>query len=226
MFKAQTYFFMLAGIFLSECKGSENKSINNSVNSKPQEIMTEDSTKTGMQTETITLGGGCFWCIEAVFLNLNGVESVTSGYMGGKISKPTYREVCSGLTGHAEVVQVKYDPGVVSFEEILEVFFTVHDPTTLNRQGNDVGTQYRSAIFYHTPQQKTTAERIIQELNQSGAWSNPIVTEVSPAVEFYRAEDYHQNYYNNNTQAGYCQYVIQPKLDKFKKVFAKKVKAR
>lgn len=175
-------------------------------------------------TETITLAGGCFWCIEAVLLNLNGVQSATSGYMGGKIKNPTYREVCSGLTGHAEVVQVVYDPKVVSLEEILQVFFTVHDPTTLNRQGNDVGTQYRSGIYYHTEEQKKVCEHIVAELNKSGAYDHPIVTEVLAATTFYKAEDYHQNYYNNNTEASYCQYVIQPKLEKFRKVFKDKVR--
>lgn len=218
MFKTHLFVLTLAGVFLSECRGSENKTSTTVVNEEPFAMTNTDS------TETITLGGGCFWCIEAVFLNLKGVHSATSGYMGGKTNNPTYREVCTGLTGHAEVVQVVYDPKVTSLEEVLEVFFTVHDPTTLNRQGNDAGTQYRSAIFYHTPGQKQTAERIIAELNKSGAWPNPLVTEVTAASTFYKAEDYHQDYYNNNSEAGYCQYVIQPKLDKFKKVFAKKVK--
>lgn len=174
--------------------------------------------------DTITLGGGCFWCIEAVLLNLQGVHSVSSGYSGGKTKNPTYREVCSGMTGHAEVVQVVYDTKKVSFAEILEVFFTVHDPTTLNRQGNDAGTQYRSVIFYNSPQQKEMAEKIVADLNKSGAYDSPVVTEVSELGVYYKAEDYHQNYFNNNSEQGYCQYVIQPKLDKFKKVFKDKMK--
>lgn len=211
---------MLAGVFLSECKGSETKTVE--VTSSMETPQTDTTMST--DTDTITLGGGCFWCIEAVFLNLNGVKSATSGYMGGKNPNPTYREVCTGMTGHAEVVQVVYDPKVVTMEEVLEVFFTVHDPTTLNRQGNDAGTQYRSAIFYHNDDQKKRSEHIIAELNKSGAWNHPLVTEVTAASTFYKAEDYHQNYFNNNSEAGYCQYVIQPKIDKFKKVFAKKVK--
>jgi peptide-methionine (S)-S-oxide reductase len=217
MFKSKLSLFLLAGIFFSDCRGSENKTAEKPLTNQPKVTMSAN-------TDTITLGGGCFWCIEAVFLNLKGVESATSGYMGGTVKNPTYREVCTGTTGHAEVVQVVYDPKVVSFEEILEVFFTVHDPTTLNRQGNDTGTQYRSAIFYHTQAQKETAERIVAELNKSGAWSNPLVTQIVPASSFYKAENYHQNYYNNNSEAGYCQYVIQPKLEKFRKVFPEKIK--
>jgi len=177
-----------------------------------------------MNIQKITFGNGCFWCTEAIFETLKGVKSLASGYMGGHTENPTYKDVCTGRTGHAEVIQIEYDADEVSFDELLLVFFRTHNPTTLNRQGGDVGTQYRSAIFYHTPEQKQTAERIVAELNKSGAWKNPLVTEVTPASTFYKAEDYHQNYYNNNTEAGYCQYVIQPKLDKFKKVFAKKVK--
>lgn len=175
--------------------------------------------------DTITLGAGCFWCVEAVFQRLNGVVSVTSGYTGGKIKNPTYKEVCSGLTGHAEVAQIVYDTTVVTLPEVLQVFFKTHDPTTLNRQGGDEGTQYRSAIFYHNDEQKKIAEEVKQGLDKSGAFNSPIVTEVSPIAEFYKAEDYHQNYYNLNANSNpYCRYVIVPKLEKFNKYFADKVK--
>lgn len=175
--------------------------------------------------DTITLGGGCFWCLEAVFQRLNGVVSVASGYSGGYIKNPAYKEVCMGTTGHAEVIQVVFDPTVVSLQEILKVFFKIHDPTTLNRQGNDVGTQYRSAIFYHTDEQKTTAEEIIEGLNKSGAFNSPIVTEVSPFTVFYKAEDYHQNYFNQNKNSNpYCQFVIVPKIEKFEQYFSDKLK--
>lgn len=176
-------------------------------------------------TDTITLGGGCFWCLEAVFQRLNGVLSVTSGYSGGHIKNPSYKEVCTGTTGHAEVVQILYDPTVVSLEEILKVFFKIHDPTTLNRQGNDVGPQYRSAIFYHTDMQQKVAEEIIEGLNQSGAFNAPIVTEVTPFTVFYKAEDYHQNYFNQNKNSNpYCRLVIVPKIEKFEQYFSDKLK--
>ena len=175
-------------------------------------------------TDTATFGAGCFWCVEAVFQNLEGVVSVESGYEGGKISKPTYKEVCSGLTGHAEVLKVVYDPKIISFKDLLEVFWQTHDPTTLNRQGNDSGTQYRSVIFYHTEEQKALAEKYKAELDSSGAFSKPIVTEISPKSIFYKAEDYHQNYFNLNGSEPYCSYVIQPKVDKLKKVFGHKLK--
>jgi peptide-methionine (S)-S-oxide reductase len=171
-----------------------------------------------------TFGAGCFWCVEAVFQNLEGVESVVSGYMGGKISNPTYREVCSGLTGHAEVVQIHYDSSKIKFEELLEVFWQTHDPTTLNRQGNDVGTQYRSVIFYHNDTQKELAETYKKELDKAGVFADPVVTEISPAVIFYKAENYHQNYYNENGTEPYCLIVIRPKVEKVKKVFADKLK--
>lgn len=174
--------------------------------------------------QKITLGSGCFWCVEAVFDALKGVKKVTSGYSGGKIANPTYREVCSGLTGHAEVVQLDYDEGEISLEQILEVFFKTHDPTTLNRQGADKGTQYRSAIFYHNKQQKETAESIIKELNKSGAFDDPVVTEVTEFDTFYKAEEYHQNYYRNNPEQGYCQMVVRPKVEKFRQVFSDKLK--
>jgi peptide-methionine (S)-S-oxide reductase len=189
-------------------------------------VLKEENIKSKLETgmDTITLGAGCFWCVEAVFQNLQGVVSVTSGYMGGSVNKPTYKEVCTGETGHAEVVQLVYDKSLVRLEEILEAFFLTHDPTTLNRQGNDFGTQYRSAIFYHSELQKQIAEGIILALDQSKAYSNKIVTEVTIAKTFFKAEDYHQNYFNDNKTQGYCQFVIQPKVDKFKKVFKDKLK--
>lgn len=169
--------------------------------------------------ETATLGAGCFWCVEAIFERVNGVEEVLSGYSGGKIANPTYREVSSGLTGHAEVVQVRFDPTVISYAKILEIFFKTHNPTMLNRQGADVGTQYRSVIFYHTDEQKKVAEEVKQMLNKAGIWKDPIVTEINPFSAFYKAEDYHQNYLANNKKQPYCQMVILPKIDKFEKLF-------
>lgn len=169
--------------------------------------------------DTITLGAGCFWCTEAVFQQIKGVVSVTSGFSGGKISNPTYREVSSGLTGHAEVIQLVYDKSVISLEDILKVFFRTHNPTTLNRQGADVGTQYRSAIFYHTDAQRKIAEKVKQNLNEAAIWEDSIVTEITPFKAFYKAEEYHQNYYNNNPNQGYCQFVIVPKLEKFNQLF-------
>jgi peptide-methionine (S)-S-oxide reductase len=174
--------------------------------------------------EVATLGSGCFWCIEAVFDSLQGVSSVESGYTGGKTVNPTYKQICNGDTGHAEVVRVTFDPAVISFREILDVFFTIHDPTTLNRQGNDVGTQYRSAIFYHTPEQKATAEKFIAELTAGKTFGNTIVTEVVPAPTFYVAEDYHQEYFINNGSQPYCQAVVAPKVVKFRSKFAHRIK--
>jgi peptide-methionine (S)-S-oxide reductase len=177
------------------------------------------------QKEVITLGGGCFWCLEAVFDNLKGVMDVVSGYSGGKTPNPSYEQVCTGMTGHAEVVQVTFDPQQVSFREILEVFFSVHDPTTLNRQGADIGTQYRSAIFFHSPEQKAAAEEVIHALKTEGIWGKPIVTELAPFKAFYPAEDYHQEYFARNPGQGYCQAVISPKVAKFRKKFAERLKA-
>lgn len=171
-----------------------------------------------------TFGSGCFWCTEAIFERLNGVVKVESGYSGGKVKNPTYDEVCSGTTGHAEVTQITFDPSIISFDELLEVFWKTHDPTTLNRQGNDIGTQYRSVIFYHNEEQKELAEKYKAELNESGAWDNPIVTEISPFTNFYSAEGYHQDYYANNPNQGYCAYVIAPKVEKFEMVFKDKLK--
>jgi peptide-methionine (S)-S-oxide reductase len=171
-----------------------------------------------------TLAGGCFWCLGAVFEQLRGVERVESGYAGGTMPHPTYRQVCAGDTGHAEVVQVTFDPAVLSFREVLDVFFATHDPTTLNRQGPDVGTQYRSAIFYHSPEQQQIARERIAELNAAGVWDRPIVTEVVPFQAFYRAEDYHQGYFRNNPGQGYCQAVVSPKVAKFRNQFAAMLK--
>ena len=174
--------------------------------------------------EVATLAGGCFWCLEAVYQDMEGVRSVASGYMGGQVDNPSYQDVCTGATGHAEVVQLTFDPEVTSYREILEVFFAIHDPTTRNRQGNDVGTQYRSAIFYHDERQRAAAEELIRELNAERIWASPIVTEVQPAVRFYKAEDYHQEYFQNNPQQPYCAYVVAPKVRKFHEKFAAKLR--
>jgi peptide-methionine (S)-S-oxide reductase len=174
--------------------------------------------------ETATLAGGCFWCLEAVFDDLKGVVSVESGYMDGKIANPTYEQVCSGNTGHAEVVRLTFDPNAVSFKEILEVFFVIHDPTTLNRQGNDVGTQYRSAIFYHSAEQKSAAEQVIAKMNSAQVYDDPIVTEIVGASQFYVAEDYHQEYFRRNPAQPYCAFVVRPKVAKFRKHFLEKLK--
>ena len=174
--------------------------------------------------ETATLAGGCFWCLEAVFDDLKGVESVESGYMGGRTTNPTYEDVCTGETGHAEVIQITFDTKIVSFRDILEVFFLIHDPTTLNRQGNDVGTQYRSAIFYHSTEQKSVAEQVIANLGSAAVYGDPIVTEIVPASQFYVAEDYHQEYFRHNPSQPYCAYVVRPKVAKFRKHFLEKLK--
>jgi peptide-methionine (S)-S-oxide reductase len=177
------------------------------------------------KVDTATFGTGCFWCTEAIFEQLDGVVKVTSGYMGGTVKNPTYKEVCTGETGHAECVQVEYEPSKISYDELLKVFFEVHDPTSLNRQGADVGTQYRSAVFYHSPEQKEKALYYKNELNKNGAYDKPVVTEISPASAFYVAEDYHQEYYQNNKNTNpYCSIVIRPKLEKFQKVFAGKIR--
>ena len=174
--------------------------------------------------EQATFGGGCFWCVEAVFQRVQGVSKVVSGYTGGKVKNPSYREICGGRTGHAEVVQITYDPTQISFTKLLELFWSSHDPTTLNRQGADVGTQYRSAIFYHNHDQKDVAEAYKKELDVSKTFDNPIVTEISPLEVFYPAEDYHQDYYNQNGNQPYCQFVIKPKVEKIKRVFASALK--
>jgi len=176
------------------------------------------------QTETATLGGGCFWCTEALFTELKGVGKVEPGYAGGTVPNPTYQQVCTGATGHAEVVRITYDPSVVSYKQLLEIFFTIHDPTTLNRQGADVGTQYRSIIFYQTPEQKSTAEQVIKEVSASGIWNDPIATRVEPFNAFYPAEDYHRDYFKNNPRQPYCQVVIAPKVRKFREHYLAKLK--
>lgn len=199
----------------------------NTQKGKESEVKTSQNHMTmsdSSKYDTATLGAGCFWCVEAIFQQIDGVISVASGYSGGKIKNPTYREVCSGLTGHAEVIQVVYDSSKVSFDELLEVFFKTHDPTTLNRQGNDVGTQYRSAIFYHNEEQREKAQYYKNKLNDEKAYANPVVTEIAPFTAFYKAEDYHQNYYNENGNEPYCRLVIQPKVEKFKKVFGEKMR--
>lgn len=183
-------------------------------------------TKSSGGLEVATLAGGCFWCLEAVYLGLRGVERVVSGYMGGHTARPTYRDVCDGNTGHAEVVQIEFDPSQLSFHDLLDVFFTIHDPTTLNRQGNDVGTQYRSAIFHHTPEQKRVAEEVIADLTARKVWSDPIVTKVTPVTTFHEAEAYHQDYFARNGHQPYCQVVVAPKVAKFRKVFGDRTKQR
>lgn len=206
---------LLLGLFLAGTScGQKNK--------QSTAAMSNETTQAGLQVATF--GSGCFWCTEAIFQNVQGVKKVESGYSGGKVKNPTYKEICSGLTGHAEVVQLTYDPVVISFDELLEIFWKTHDPTTLNRQGADEGTQYRSVIFYHNEEQKQLAETYKKKLDQAGAFDQPIVTEISPFTTFYKAEDYHQNYYNLNGNAPYCSFVIQPKLEKFKKAFQHKLK--
>jgi len=174
--------------------------------------------------EIATLGGGCFWCLEAVYDEMDGVISVESGYIGGHVDNPTYHDICGGRTGHAEVVQVSFDPAISSYRDILGVFFSIHDPTTLNRQGNDSGTQYRSAIFYHSDEQKAVAEEMIREIEGERVWSNPIVTEVTAASKFYVAEDYHQEYFANNPSQPYCSYIVAPKVKKFREKFQSKLR--
>ncbi|MFY7971060.1 MAG: peptide-methionine (S)-S-oxide reductase MsrA [Flavobacteriales bacterium] len=204
---------------------SQSKSESSTTKKESTQSIQDDQIKPNMEgKEVATLGAGCFWCVEAIFQNLKGVEKVESGYSGGEIKNPSYKEVCSGRTGHAEVTHITFDPSVISFAELLEVFFETHNPTTLNRQGADVGTQYRSAIFYHSEEQKRIAELAIAAANESGNWEDPIVTEVSPFTVFYKAEDYHQDYYSINGEQPYCQMVIAPKLDKFKKKFKEKLK--
>lgn len=188
-------------------------------------MMGTESRSTQSGREVATLAGGCFWCLEAVYDQIKGVETVESGYIGGDVANPTYEAVCGGGTGHAEAVRITFDTQAISYQELLEIFFVIHDPTTLNRQGNDVGTQYRSAIFYHSPQQKQTAESLITAFNQEKLYPAPIVTQVVPAAEWYEAEAYHQEYFVRNPLQGYCQFVIGPKVAKFRKQFAARLKA-
>ena len=196
----------------------------NSTQEKQENIMEEKQAITSESVDTITLGGGCFWCVEAVFLRMKGVVSATSGYSGGFVKNPAYREVCNGTTGHTEVVQVAFNKNETSLEDILSVFFVVHDPTTPNRQGNDVGTQYRSAIYYHDDNQKKIVQDAIKKLTDQKVFPDKIITEVAPIANFYKAEDYHQNYYNQNSSEPYCRFVVKSKVDKFEKLFKDKAK--
>ncbi len=212
--------FTLIGCLLylsSSCQSQKKESI------KIQNVDSEKNMSIAL-TDTATFGGGCFWCVEAIYQDLNGVVSVTSGYSGGTKVDPSYEQICNGNTGHAEVVQIIYDPKIITFDELLEVFWTVHDPTTLDRQGADVGTQYRSVIFYHNVTQKETAEKYKQKLNDEKTFDSPVVTEISPFEIFYAAEKYHQNYYKDNENQPYCSLVIRPKIEKFQKVFKNKMK--
>lgn len=218
--------FVAAIFFISACGQSKTTETKNKATMKTEEVSSKATHESpaNQTIDTATFGAGCFWCVEAVFQRLDGVISIKSGYSGGAIKNPSYREVCSGSTGHAEVCQIVYDKSKVSFDELLEVFWKTHDPTTLNAQGNDHGTQYRSAIFYHNDEQKTKAEAYKKELNEAHVYPNPIVTEIVPFTNYYAAEDYHQNYYNQNGNEGYCKFVIQPKVEKFEKIFKDKVK--
>lgn len=211
---------LTTAFFINACGQTKTKQMETNTSESKENITVIDKN----QIDTATFGAGCFWCVEAVFQRLNGVQTVKSGYTGGTIKNPSYKEVCMGLTGHAEVCQITYDKTKITFDELLEVFWKTHDPTTLNRQGNDRGTQYRSAIFYHNEEQKQLAEKYKREINKSGAYPSPIVTEITAASTFYSAEDYHQNYFNQNGNEGYCQFVIQPKVEKFEKIFKSKLK--
>ena len=206
---------------LSSCGYSEGNLQNKKVLDDMSNSTTTNSTK---MIDTLTIGGGCFWCVEAQLQLLDGVKTVKSGYAGGQVKNPSYKEVCTGLTGHAEVIQVTFDNSVLTLDELLAAFWQAHDPTQLNRQGNDVGTQYRSVIFYRNDEQKKLAEDYKKKLNDEKVYDKPVVTEISPLDVFYPAENYHQNYYNDNSSQGYCQYVIAPKLEKFRKVFKEKIK--
>lgn len=218
LFKKSAYILFSLGILtLGMSKCSEAEGVETTNEQEKEMVNTEN-------LDTATFGGGCFWCTEAIFEMVEGVTDVKSGYSGGPSNNPTYKEVCSGMSGHAEVIQVVFDSSKVSYTELLEIFWKTHDPTTLNQQGADKGTQYRSVIFYHSQQQKKIAEELKQKLELAKVWDNPIVTEISESSSFYDAEKYHQNYYNDNKSQGYCQFVITPKVDKFKKVFADKLK--
>ncbi len=221
MFKTikRSALLILSFVQLSACAQKDNYHHSNTFKE-----MTTTNSETNKNNEIATFAAGCFWCVEAQFLQLDGVNKVVSGYLGGHVPNPTYKQVCTGTTGHAEAVNIYYDPSVISYDELLAAFWMAHDPTQLNRQGNDVGTQYRSAIFYHNEEQKAKAESYKQKLNEENAFHAPIVTEISPYDTFYVAEDYHQDYYNQNSNQGYCTFVIKPKLDKFKKVFKDKLK--
>jgi peptide-methionine (S)-S-oxide reductase len=215
--------FVAAVFFITAC--GQNKTNSNS-ETMPTENQgaAEASSSGGSHIDTATFGAGCFWCVEAIFQRLDGVLKVESGYSGGSVKNPSYKEVCNGTTGHAEVIRLTYDRSKVSYDELLEVFWKTHDPTTPNRQGNDVGTQYRSVVFYHNEEQRRTAEEYKKKINDEKAYPKPVITEISPLINYYPAENYHQNYYNQNGSQGYCQYVIQPKIEKFEKIFKDKMK--
>jgi peptide-methionine (S)-S-oxide reductase len=224
MFKLASSFYCAIFFLFATVIPACGQQKTNPYNKKNTAMSTTDI-NTSTSLDTATFANGCFWCTEAIFEELKGVISATSGYSGGQLKNPTYKEVCTGKTGHAECIQIIYDSSVISFDELLEVFWTTHDPTTLNRQGNDVGTQYRSGIFYHSELQRSKAQTYKEALDKSGAWDRPIVTEITPFTIFYPAEDYHQQYFEINGNSNpYCQYVIQPKLEKFRKVFEKKLK--
>ena len=220
--KSMSFLLLTPTILLMSCGNPQANSPSTPSETNPMESSTEKNVN--MDLDTAIFGAGCFWCVEAIFQQLEGVEKVASGYSGGARANPSYDQVCSGATGHAEVIQVIYDPAKISFVDLLEVFWGVHDPTTLNRQGADVGTQYRSVIFYTSEEQRKLAEEYKSKLNASGAFPQPVVTEISPLKEFYVAENYHQNYFNENGNQPYCSLVIRPKLEKFKKVFGDKMK--
>ncbi len=223
-YKQQSSLYLFALLFSISFVGCGQKDNKTTIS---KSFTTEKKNKIDMsKLEIATFGNGCFWCTEAIFQNIEGVDKVESGYAGGKIDNPTYKLVCSGETGHAEVLQIYFDSLKVSFDDLLEIFWKTHDPTTLNRQGNDVGTQYRSSVFYHNDKQKELATKYKAELQTSGAFSKPIVTEIVPFGKFYKAEDYHQNYFNENGEQPYCTFVIQPKVDKFEKVFKDKLKKK
>jgi peptide-methionine (S)-S-oxide reductase len=214
-----TAFFAITALISCAQSSSNNQSTMEQTQTSNAEPKTSNS-----NLETATFGAGCFWCVEAQFQMLDGVQSVSSGFSGGTVKNPSYKEVCNGTTGHAEVCQIVFDKTKISYDDMLEAFWLSHDPTQLNRQGNDIGTQYRSVIFYHNPEQQKLAEEYKQKLNTSGAFDHPVVTEISPATAFYKAEDYHQNYFNENGDVPYCRFVVQPKVEKFRKVFADKLK--
>ncbi len=209
--------------FISACGQNKANSTQTAMNTDITEKVAEPS-PSNQTIDTATFGAGCFWCVEAVFQRLEGVKSIKSGYAGGTVKNPSYKEVCNGTTGHAEVCQIIYDKTKISFGELLEVFWKTHDPTTLNQQGNDFGTQYRSVIFYHNAEQKELAEKYKKQINDEKAYPNPVITEITPFTNYYPAEDYHQNYFNQNGSQSYCKYVIQPKVEKFEKIFKSKMK--
>jgi peptide-methionine (S)-S-oxide reductase len=223
MILKQAVTFFAAVFFASACGQNTTKTTTVTMTESSASENPLPQTSAG-NIDTAVFGAGCFWCVEAVFQRLNGVISIKSGYSGGTVKNPSYKEVCNGTTGHAEVCQIIFDKTKISFAELLEVFWKTHDPTTLNSQGNDFGTQYRSAIFYHTEEQKLLAEKYKKELNEAKAYPNPIVTEITRLSNYYPAEDYHQNYFNQNGSQGYCKFVIQPKVEKFEKVFKSKLK--